>query len=526
MGTIPALGRHPVGYHHPSQLPAARSAAASRGCLLATCVLLAACGSGGGGEAAADSLQAASQYDAPAVDHLLLRTQFGVHPAARAAATSQGLPAYVDAMLEFPTSGTTAVEAEAFQFLVTGTEPAGLEGKFPSTSGITDWWLHLMLHNPHPFQERLAMFWHDHFAVAYSQLRAEERHLMVDHLQKLRRLGIGNFRTLVLEMARDGAMLEWLDGARNVKGEPNENFAREFFELFTVGADRGYTETDIQEAARAFTGYRNRLDPATGLRYLEFDHTRKDLGAKVLFGNVVLFSNGTASDDFELVVQATFTHLDVASWLAEKLLREFVTDEPGGALIASLARVVRKHDYEMRPILRALFLSEAFHRRQKSMIRMPLEYAIGLIRSTGLMVSPAVLRTRLQSMAQVPGSPPSVFGWPQGSEWLAAAAMVERANTARRLITERTFQTTNNYPLHLPDGDRDAAAVVDYLASLMSVRLGGEERETLITYLNSNVLSNGTVQASTFDANNATHVSSRARGLVYILANHPDAMRR
>jgi hypothetical protein len=495
--------------------------------LASLALLTVACGGGGGSTGGPDeSLQAASSLDAQSIDHLLLRTQFGVHPTAQAAATSQGLPAYIDAMLEFPTSGTTAVETEAFQYLVTGTEPAGLEGKFPSTSGITDWWLHLMLHNPHPFQERLAMFWHDHFAVAYPLLRPEERYLMVEHIQKLRRLGIGNFRTLVLEMARDGAMLEWLDGARNVKGEPNENFAREFFELFTVGADRGYTETDIQEAARAFTGYRNRLDPATGLRYLEFDHTRKDLGAKVLFGNVVLFSNGMASDDFELVVDATFTHLDVASWLAEKLLLEFVTDTPGAALVANLAREVRRHDYEMRPILRTLFRSEAFHRRPKSMVRMPLEYAVGLIRSTGLMVTPAVLRTRLQSMAQVPGNPPSVFGWPQGSEWLAAAAMVERANTARRLIIERTFQTNNNHNLHLPVGDRSAAAVVDHLARLMSIRLDAAERDTLITYLNSNVLSNGTVQPSTFDASNATHVSSRARGLVYILANHPDAMRR
>jgi uncharacterized protein (DUF1800 family) len=94
---------------------------------------------------------------------------------------------------------------------------------------------------------------------------------MVDYIEKLRLQGIGNFRTLVLDLARDGAMLEWLDGSSSVKAEPNENFAREFFELFTVGADRGYTEADIQEAARAFTGYRNRLDPTTNLRVLEFD---------------------------------------------------------------------------------------------------------------------------------------------------------------------------------------------------------------------------------------------------------------
>ncbi|MBL8730084.1 MAG: DUF1800 domain-containing protein [Planctomycetes bacterium] len=473
-----------------------------------------------------DSMSAPAGYSADDVDHLLLRTQFGIAPASRSAALAAGLPAFVDAMLAFPTTGMSTAETAAFALLVDPADPPGLEGKFPSSNDVSDWWLYLMLHSDHPFQERLAMFWHDHFAISYTALRAEERYMMVDYLDKLRRHGIGNFKSLVLELARDPAMLEWLDGSSNVKTQPNENFAREFFELFTAGEGRGYTEADVKEAARAFTGYRNRLDATTGLRYAEFDATRKDIGAKVLFTDEILRSNPPDVDDYDLVVDATFARLDVAGWLAEKLLREFVTDAPGPALIANLAAVIRAENYEMRPVLRTLFLSSAFHLHKRTMVKMPVDYGIGLVRATGLMVAPATMRAELVSLAQLPGSPPSVFGWPQGEEWLSPAGMVERANLTRRLIGDRTFQTNNGYDVTLPAGTPDAAAVVDDLASRMAIRLDATERTTLITYLDSNVLGNGTVQPDPFDPNNPQDVSSRVRGLVYILANHPDALLR
>jgi len=476
--------------------------------------------------AAEDSMGPKGAYTAEDIDHLLLRTQFGIEPGARAAARTVGLPAFVDAMLDFPTTGTSTAEAAAFVYLVDPADPLGLEGRFPSSNDISDWWLHLMLHSEHAFQERLALFWHDHFAIAYGALRAEERFMMVDYVEKLRRRGIGNFKTLVLELARDQAMLEWLDGTSNVKTQPNENFAREFFELFTAGEGRGYTEADIKEAARAFTGYRNRLDATTNLRYAEFDATRKDIGAKVLFTDEILRSNAPEVDDYDLVVDATFLRLDVAGWLAEKLLREFVTDAPNATLIDNLAAVIRAENYELKPVLRTLFLSSAFHLHQRAMVKMPIDYGIGLVRATGLMVDPGVMRAELTSLAQLPGNPPSVFGWPQGDEWLSAAGMVERANLARRLIGERTFQTNNGYAVSMPAGTPDAGAVVDHMASLMAVRLDASERTTLVTYMDSNVLGNGTVQPDPFDANNAQDISSRVRGLVYILANHPDSLQR
>jgi hypothetical protein len=142
------------------------------------------------------------------------------------------------------------------------------------------------------------------------------------------------------------------------------------------------------------------------------------------------------------------------------------------------------------------------------------------------MVEPDDLRAELVSLAQLPGNPPSVFGWPQGAEWLSAAGMVERANLARRVIGERTFQGANGFVVTMPAGTPDAAAVVDHLTSRMAIRLDDAERATLITYLDSNVASNGTVTTDAFDPANAQDVSSRVRGLVYILANHPDALLR
>ncbi|MFK7739932.1 MAG: DUF1800 family protein [Planctomycetota bacterium] len=473
-----------------------------------------------------DSLAARAEFSSDDVDHLLARVEFGVDPVERSRAREMGLAAYVGEMLSFDASIGTAAESEAAAYLQNSSDPVGLEGKFPSRNDITEWWLYLMLHSERPFQERLAMFWHDHFAISYSVLRTEERYMAVDYIEKLRRQGLGNFKDLVLTMARDPAMLEWLDGASNVKVEPNENFAREFFELFTVGADRGYSETDIQEAARAFTGYRNRLDATTNLRLLEFDSERKDVGAKVLFEDVILFSNGADVDDYELVVNATFDTLDAAGWLAEKLLLEFVTTTPSQELIDGLRGVILAEDYEMRPILRRLFLSEAFYVRTGELVRMPVDYGVGTVRATGLMVAPDDLRSELSLLGQVPGDPPSVFGWPQGEEWLSAAGMVERANLVRRLIGERSFQSSNGFEINMPSGTPDAAAVVDHFAGLLRIRLSSAERETFIDYLNTNVRNNDDLEEDLFDATDANHISARVRGLIYMLASHPDALER
>ncbi|MCR9244899.1 MAG: DUF1800 domain-containing protein [bacterium] len=466
-----------------------------------------------------------AEFDTVDVDHLLLRTHFGITSAERQRALDIGLPAFVDAMLAPPAIGTTAVETSAFALLVNSSDPVGLEGKFPSSNAITEWWVDIMMRTEAPFRERLAMFWHDHFAVASDVLSSQERHWMVDHINLLRRDGLGSFRDLVLAVARDPAMLEWLDGDDSRKGEPNENFAREFLELFTVGADNGYTEGDIREASRAFTGYQNRLDSGTNLRFMEFDVSRKDTFAKVVFEQV-MFGTGELGDDYAAMVDLTFATLDVASWLAEKLLLEFVSDAPSDEQVRNLAQVIRDANYEMRPVLRRLFLSQAFYAAAGEMVRSPVDFGIGFVRSTGLLVAPRTMRDELNSVAQQPSRPPSVFGWPQGEEWLSADGVVERANLVRRVIGDRTYQTTNGVVLAMPAGETDPGAVVDHFAGLLAVTLSIEERTRLVTYLDSNVRSGVVVEPDPFDVNDSRHIDERVRGLLYILASHPGALAR
>lgn len=493
---------------------------------LSTLALAACSGETGVPESAPEnSFAPPNEYSEGDIDHLLLRTEFGIEPEHRARAEAIGFAAYVDEMLAFPTTGTTAAEAEAANLLVNGSDPAGLEGKFPSDADISEWWIYLMLNSEHPFQERLALFWHDHFAISYSAFGGSERYMVVDYIERLRDGGTGNFKSLVLELSRDSAMLEWLNGAENRNVAPNENFAREFFELFTVGAYRGYTEDDVKEAARAFSGYRSRFDGNTALRYHELDFSRKDTDDKVLFGDVVLESNGLNGDDFGLVVDATFAHLDVASWLAEKLILEFITNTPNSAMTANFAAVIREHNFEMQPILRTMLLSQAFQRSQGDMIRMPVDFGVGIARSTGLIVSPSQMRQELTSSEQLPGDPPSVFGWPQGENWLSAASMVERANLVRRLIGDRSQSTTDALTARMPAGSPSPAEVVDHFALLMDVQVSTDERTALIEYLNTHVRNDNSLEEDPFDPTDSQDISNRVRGLLYILANHPTAHR-
>ena len=140
---------------------------------------------------------------------------------------------------------TTALETTAAGHLVNTTDPVGLEGQFPSQQQVARYWLHLMINNPNPFQEVLAFFWHDHFASSTINLEGSATRWMVDQVNLWRKKGNGNLRQLLLDMSRDSVMLFFLDGVLNTKSAPNENFAREFWELFTLGVDNGYTQADI-----------------------------------------------------------------------------------------------------------------------------------------------------------------------------------------------------------------------------------------------------------------------------------------
>jgi uncharacterized protein (DUF1800 family) len=483
-----------------------------------------------------ESLTAKSSFTDDDIRYFLYRTHFGGTASEFDAVQAAGIPAYVDAMVEF--ADTTTLETEAFQFLRNDTDPAGLEGGFPSQSQVSRYWLHLMVTNPNPFQEVLAFFWHDHFASSTASLENTATRWMVDQVNLWRKKGNANLRTLLLDMCRDWTMLVWLDNVLNTKSAPNENFTREFWELFTLGVDQGYTQQDIVLAAKAFTGYRTRFNATTNQSYVAFDTARHDPGPKTILGVQIPGQNVT--DDFEAVVDITIDNRPVAEFIAKRLFSYFGHADPADALVASMGQLLRDSDYEMKPLLKALFKSEAFFgaKSRAGIPKNPVEHMLGFVRSTGLvpvdprrMTDPAytpanrlvTLEAILINAAQRPTQPPSVNGWPIGSEWLSAQNMLDRANGVLLCIADRTDQATAGIDLTAilpPVAERTSAAVTDTLAALLNVHMTAAERASYITYLDTTI-EGGVVVASPFDGSNAQHLSNRVRGLLYILSQHP-----
>jgi uncharacterized protein (DUF1800 family) len=381
-----------------------------------------------------------------------------------------------------------------------------------------------MVDTDRPFQEVLAMFWHDHFATSSEVLSSDRRHWMVDHVNLWRKDGAGNLRDLLVRMTRDRAMLRWLDGISNRRQAPNENFAREFWELFTLGVDNGYDQADILEAARAFTGYRERYDEDTKLRTIEFDPDRRDTGDKTFFGRTIPGQND--HDDFEAVVDITLEERPVAEFICGKLFAYFCYEDPPTELVDELAAELRAKNWELRPVLRKLLTSEAFFSSasRKGRVKSPVDFSLGFIRSTGLVIRISSLDGSLSEQGQRPTQPPTVDGWPEGAFWLSAQAMVERANLTQTCISDRTRQEEAGIDLAKilpPEKERTAEGVVDALAGVLRVDLDPEDRAEMIDYLNTRRNTDGTYAVQPFDGADSRHIDERVRGLLYILAQHP-----
>ena len=462
--------------------------------------------------------------------HFLRRTQWGVRTSELDALRAGGLDAYIDAMLVFPAS--TQAETDANALLVNATDPPGLEGQFPSSTQCSRWWTWIMVETPAPFQETLAFFWHDHFGVSVANFDSSERRWMITHANLLRHEGAGNLRTLLLDVARDPAMLRFLDGIQNTKSKPNENFGREFWELFTLGVDNGYTQADIVESARALTGYREIFDDVTGLQNIVLDLNRHDPNSKTFLG--VTISGQNTTDDYAQVVDTTLQRGQVAEYVTKKLFEYFCYESPPQALVDTMAANLRAGNYEIAPFLKALFRSEAFfsEKSRRNLVKGPLEYTIGFVRSTGLKtivkstttLDVVPIDNSLANQGQRLTQPPTVDGWPSGDLWLAAQGMVERINVAHSFVDDIVDQTGAGIgvaALLPPVEERTAEAVVDTLAQLLDVKLSTQDRANLVLYLNTVRDAAGNVTSSPFDGSSQQQLDERVRGLLYALAQHP-----
>ena len=279
-----------------------------------------------------------------------------------------------------------------------------------------NWWAERMMLTPRPLEEKMALFWHGHFATEQEKVR--DYRLMVDQIETLRRLATGNFRNLLLAISRDPAMLIYLDNRKNVVGNANENYAREIMELFALGVGN-YTEDDIKEAARAFTGWRNE-----GRRFID-DRSQHDEGSKTVLGR-------TGNWDGEDVVDILLAQEACARFIASKIYRFLVHQDPSPALEERLAAVLRDGGYELKPLLRTIFLSRDFYAPPSfaTRIKGPVELMVSTYRKLGLERIPGApyLPLVTAQLGQALGDPPNVAGWDGGRAWVNPSTLIERGN--------------------------------------------------------------------------------------------------
>ncbi len=298
-------------------------------------------------------------------------------------------------------------------------EDPTVDGKVWVPGAIQQLWRQRMVQAPCGLAEKLAFFWHGHFATD-ARKHANFR-IAWDQYKLFRTKGAGSFRDLVLGVSRDVAMVRFLDGNANRAGHgnANENYARELQELFTLGIGN-YTEKDIREIGRAFTGWGSR-----GPRFVFKKHFH-DEGQKTVHGKT---GNFGGEDVVDILVDLPAC----SRFIAGKLLRFFSHPEPSEAEIEDLAKVFRANKLDIKSTLASMFRSETFRARahHRALVTSPIEFVVGATRAVGLPDVPSNVASTSVRMGQILFNPPSVKGWTSGKGWLGSAAIVERLRAAQ-----------------------------------------------------------------------------------------------
>jgi hypothetical protein len=290
------------------------------------------------------------------------------------------------------------------------------------TNRVAYWWANRMVASPRPLEEKMALFWHGHFASNEAKVRDYRK--LLGQLELFQKQGLGNFRDLTVAVAQGPAMLSFLDAGVNVKGASNENFAREIMELFTMGVGH-YTEKDIREAARAFTGW-NYVD----LKFV-VNKDQHDDGEKTFLGKTGRFDG---VDVIDIIMQQPAT----ADYIAGKIYRYFVREDLSPELQKQLGSVLRENHYQITPLLEKIFLSRDFYSAASvgTQFKSPVQLAVSTYRKLGLKGVPGVpdFNQATGALGQQLFAPPTVAGWAGGQSWITPGLLLERGNFARDIL--------------------------------------------------------------------------------------------
>jgi uncharacterized protein (DUF1800 family) len=448
---------------------------------------LAGCGGDGGlgigGGGGSGNGQSVGKYHeditADEAYHLLRRATFGASPDDVARAVQDGLTPTVERLLQAKEVPATLNELEESY----------------ETDIRKRWMVHL-LDGPNPLHERMALFWHDRFATSSRVLDGRDENLALQHWQMLRRNALGNYRTFLQELTIDPLMLIWLDGANSPKDNPNENYTREFWELFTLGRDVLYDEEDIREGSRAFTGITLLRERDQDARPI-FDLINHDETTKTIFPG----REEPANHDYLTVIDMTLRQDEAARYVARNLFECFVHDHPSDAVINDLARGFRESDFEIAPLVKRILTSQAMFSADArgNQVSSPVEHFVGLARTLDMhMISEdsqggtldRVTRD-LSAAGQDLLNPPGVEGWSEGAAWLQDQWVLARVEALGRRM-EYGPQRDEGLPYHLLppretwDQREIRSQIVDAMAGVFHLELTEGEKDIFIEVLDQN----------------------------------------
>lgn len=438
--------------------------------------------------------------------HLLRRAGFGSTQAELDQFEGLGLQGAVNRLVDYDSVSNADLDARLAQYNFDLTR----------ANDIRSHWIVRMRYTARPLEEKMTFFWHDHFATSVSKVQPE---LLKDQLDMLRANAlVGDFKDMLVTVSKDPAMLDWLDNRLNRVGRPNENYAREIMELFSLGEGNGYTEDDIHEVARAFTGWTTRNDA-----YM-FVAGAHDTGAKTFLG-VSVPAGGGESDGIK-VCETLAAHPECGPFLVRKLFEFFAYPNPSNATVNKFADVYYDSGHSIREVMRAILKSDEFYSEKAlfGTIKSPTEFTVGTLKALDAEIDARNFGNETAVMGQVLLAPPDVSGWEGGLAWINTTTMLARANFVNVIATDRNPNDNRGYyfdvdALLAGNDFTKAKKLVDYLVDILGpLPLTKKEKKPLKDYL---LTDDAGVKHTEFTLD-ATTKDKKVRGLIHLITTLPE----
>ena len=445
----------------------------------------------------------ANPWDSRKVGHLFRRAGFGASFADLERGLADGHAKSLDRILAGGPADADFEKSSDFM-----ASERSLPAGSPAVQ-LAAWWLYRMLRTPHSLHEKLCLFWHNHFATSIAKV--QNARYMLGQYQLISKHALGHFGAMLHEMTLDPAMLVWLDAKESKKGKPNENYARELMELFSLGIGH-YTETDIREAAKAFTGYTVKAGQAA------FTAKEHDDGPKSVLGKK---GKHKAAD----IVEICLSQEACPRFIVTKLYHFFFTDaeSPKREFLEPLVKQYRDSKFDTAKLVATMLRSNHFFAPEvyRAKVKSPVEFAVGIVRGLEGNVGPLSLANALETLGQVLFAPPSVKGWDGGPAWLNGQTLLFRQNLALALTSTvdtrfgRRCDPVIALGNHKQSGED--AAIAFFLKVFLQGDASPEARELLLDYAKK---SKATKYPPFWSADDVTH--HRLRALAHLTLTLPE----